>query len=267
MVLTPDFSQPLARLLGTDGDDNDFLTVQQANDFPGGILALSGDDSINGSSVNDLIFGGRGEDDLLGNDGNDSLSGNKDTDFLDGGLGDDILRGGKGTDLLVGGEGNDTLIGDAGVGIYQGGLGSDVYVFRTDLAGIEQDLGGVISIIPGIPNSIELPNAIITDFNSAEDIIGLTGGLTKADLIFEDFNSFAEFGINANLVLPFLSDELELLAKTGISVQDLDPNNDGVLEGTAIKIGSTNQLLGYVLNTEFSEVAALPESQFISVDF
>ncbi|MEM1168262.1 MAG: calcium-binding protein [Cyanobacteria bacterium P01_H01_bin.35] len=267
MVLTSDFSAPLARLLGTNGDDNEVLTVQQANDFPGGILALSGNDTINASSVNDLIFGGRGEDDLLGNEGNDSLFGNKDTDFLNGGLGDDILRGGKGIDLLVGGEGNDTLIGDAGVDIYQGGLGSDVYVFRTELAGIEQDLGGVISILPGIPNSIELPNAVITDFNSAEDIIGLTGGLTKADLIFEDFNSFEEFGVNANLVLPLLDDELELLANTGISVQDFDPNNDGILEGTAIRISSTNQLLGYVLNTEFSEVAALPESQFISVDF
>ena len=222
---------------------------------------------MNGSSVNDSISGGKGEDDLFGNSGNDSLSGNRDTDFLDGGSGDDILRGGKGTDLLVGGDGNDTLIGDAGVGIYQGGLGSDVYVFRTDLAGIEQDLSAVIPILPGIPNSIELPNAVITDFNSAEDIIGLTGGLTKANLIFEDFNSFDEFGINANLVLPFLSDELALLAKTGISVQDLDPNNDGILEGTAIRIAGTNQLLGYVLNTESSEIAALPESQFISVDF
>ena len=267
MVLTPDFSAPLARLLGTSGDDNDILTVQQANDFPGGILALSGDDTINGSSVNDLIFGGRGEEDLLGNDGNDSLFGNRDTDFLNGGSGDDILFGGKGTDLLVGGEGNDTLIGDAGVGLYQGGLGSDVYVFRTELAGIEQDLGAVISILPGIPNSTELPNAVITDFNSAEDIIGLTGGLTKADLIFEDFNSFEEFGVNANLVLPLLDDELELLAKTDISVQDLDPNNDGILEGTAIRIASTNQVLGYVLNTDSAEIAALPESQFISVDF
>jgi len=267
MVLTPDFLEPLARLLGTDGDDNDTLTVQQANDFPGGILALNGDDTINGSSVSDLILGGRGEDDLLGNDGNDRLFGNKDTDLLDGGLGDDILRGGKGTDILVGGEGNDTLIGDAGVGLYQGGLGSDVYVFRTELAGVEQDLGAVISILPGIPSSTELPNAIITDFNSAEDIIGLTGGMTKANLTFEDFNSFTEFGINANLVLPFLDDELDLLTEAGISLQDLDPNNDGILEGTAIRIAGTNQLLGYVLNTEFSEIASLPESQFISVDF
>ena len=267
MELTPDFSEPLPRLLGTDGDDNEIITVQQANDFPGGVLALAGDDTISGSSVNDLIFGGRGEDDLLGNDGNDSLFGNRDTDFLNGGLGDDILFGGKGTDLLVGGEGNDTLIGDAGVGIYQGGLGSDVYVFRTELAPVTQDLSFISSILPVIPSSIELPNAVITDFNSTEDIIGLTGGMTKADLIFEDFNSLTEFGINTNLILPFLSDELALLGKASISVQDLDPNNDGILEGTAIKMGATNQLLGYVLNTDSVEIAALPESQFISVDF
>ena len=247
-------------------DDNSTVTVQQTNSFPGGILALNGDDTINGSSVNDLIFGGKGEDDLLGNGGNDHLFGNKGTDFLDGGLGDDILFGGKGTDFLVGGDGNDTLISDAGVGVYQGGLGSDVYVFRTDLAGIEQDLSGV-SILLGIPSSVQLPNAVITDFDSAEDIIGLTGGKTKDDLIFEDFNSLKEFGINTNLVLPFIRDELALLAKTGISIQDLDPNNDGILEGTAIKMNGTNKLLGYVLNTEYSEIAALPESQFISVDF
>ncbi len=267
MELTPDFSEPLPRLLGTDGDDNEIITVQQANDFPGGVLALAGDDTISGSSVNDLIFGGRGEDDLLANDGNDSLFGNRDTDFLNGGLGDDILFGGKGTDLLVGGEGNDTLIGDAGVGIYQGGLGSDVYVFRTELAPVTQDLSFISSILPVIPSSIELPNAVITDFNSTEDIIGLTGGMTKADLIFEDFNSLTEFGINTNLILPFLSDELALLGKASISVQDLDPNNDGILEGTAIRMGGTNQLLGYVLNTDSAEIAALPESQFISVDF
>ena len=267
MVLTEDFSGSFPRLLGTSGDDNEILTVEQATSFPGGVLALGGDDNITGSSVDDLIFGGRGEDELSGNNGNDSLYGNKDTDILNGGFGDDILYGGKGTDILNGGDGNDTLIGDAGVGIYKGGLGSDVYVFRTELAGVTQDLSGVISLFPGLPSTVELPNAIITDFNSSEDIIGLTGGMTKSDLIFEDFNSFEEFGINTNLILPFVSDEIELLAKVGISVQDLDPNNDGVLEGTAIKISGTNQLLGYVLNTSSAEIGALPESQFISVNF
>ncbi|NEP83719.1 MAG: calcium-binding protein [Okeania sp. SIO3B3] len=267
MVLTQDFSDSFPRLLGTGEDDNEILTVEQVTSVPGGVLALSGDDNITGSSVEDLIFGGRGEDELSGENGNDSLYGNKDTDILNGGFGDDILYGGKGTDLLNGGEGNDTLIGDAGVGIYKGGLGSDVYVFRTELAGVTQDLGDIISLFPGIPSSVELPNAVITDFNSSEDIIGLTGGMTKSDLIFEDFNSFEELGINANLILPFISDEVELLAQAGTSVQDLDPNNDGVLEGTAIRMSGTNQLLGYVLNTSSTEIAALPESQFVSVNF
>ena len=64
------------------------------------------------------------------------------------------------------------MIGDAGIGIYKGGLGSDVYVFRTDLAGIIQDLSGISSVVPGVPNSVELPHAIVVDFNPTEDIIG-----------------------------------------------------------------------------------------------
>ena len=38
MVLTPDFLEPLPRLLGTSESDNEVLTVQQAADvFPGGV--------------------------------------------------------------------------------------------------------------------------------------------------------------------------------------------------------------------------------------
>ncbi len=161
---------------------------------------------------------------------------------------------------------NDTLSGDAGVGVYNGGNGSDVYVFRTEQDVVIQDLTRINSLVPGIPDSIELPQAIITDYENG-DILGLTNGKTKADLVFEDFNSFEEFGINTNLTLPFLNEEIELSDKVDISVEDLEPNNDGILEGTAIKLSSTNQLLGYVLNTNSAEIAAFPESQFISVDF
>lgn len=270
MALTPDFSEPLARLLGTSEPDNEVLTVQQAgSEFPGGVLALDGEDTIRGSSATDFIRGGKANDDLLGDAGNDSLFGDKNRDFLDGGFGDDILRGGKGVDLLVGGEGADTLIGEVDVDIYQGGGGSDTFVLRRDQAGLVQDLGGIISAIPGLPDNIQLPDAIVTDFNSAEDSILLTEGLTKADLTFEEFNSFNEFNVNANIVLPIIlgaePDGLDFLAKGGISVSTLDPDGDGVLEGTAIRIGG-NQLLGYALNTTPDVFASLPDTSFTTVE-
>ncbi len=102
MLLTSDNSGLLPRLLGTAGDDNESLTVAQATSSPGGVLLLRGDDTITGSSSDDLLYGSRGEDDLNGEDGNDRLLGNRDTDFIDGGDGNDIFYGGKGTDLFSG---------------------------------------------------------------------------------------------------------------------------------------------------------------------
>ena len=268
MVLTPDFLEASPRLLGTSENDNEILTVEQAADvFPGGVLALNGDDTIRGSAAADFIRGGKGDDDILGEGADDRLFGDKNRDFLDGGLGNDTLRGGKGVDLLFGGEGADTLIGEVDVDIYKGGGGSDSFVFRRDQAGITQDLG-VIGVIPGLPDSIQLPDAIVTDFNAAEDSILLTEGLTKADLTFEEFNSFDEFNVNANIILPIIlsaePDGLDFLAKAGISQSDLDPDGDGVLEGTAITING-GQLLGYVLNESPETFASLPDTSFTTV--
>lgn len=269
MVLTPDFLEPLPRLLATSESDNEVLTVQQAADaFPGGVLALDGNDTITGSAAADFIRGGKGDDDILGSGGGDRLFGDKNRDFLDGGLGNDILRGGKGVDLLFGGEGADTLIGEVDVDIYKGGGGSDTFVLRRDQAGLVQDLGA-ISLIPGLPDSIQLPDAIITDFNPAEDSLLLTDGLTKADLTFEEFNSLEEFNVNANVILPIIlgaePDGLDFLEKAGISQSDLDPDGDGVLEGTAVTING-GQLLGYVLNTAPETLASLPDTSFTTTE-
>lgn len=58
---------------------------------------------IDGSQMNDLIFGGGGVDILRGLGGHDTIH---------GGVGNDILRGGDGSDALNGYGGNDTIIGD-----------------------------------------------------------------------------------------------------------------------------------------------------------
>ena len=92
-------------------------------------------------------LGTEGSDQITGSSGNDHLIGGDGDDTLDGGDGDDSLQGGLGSDLIYGGLGNDKLFG---------GSGSDHYVF---------------SLNPGAP----VGNDIITDFNSAEDVIDFVG--------------------------------------------------------------------------------------------
>lgn len=255
MTLTPDISNGF--LLGTTGPDNDVLAPGQIASYPRGVLTLGGDDTIRGSSDNDLIDAGRGDDDIYGEGGIDTLTGGRNRDFIDGGLDNDLLRGGKGVDLLVGADGNDTLLGDTDVDIYKGGLGNDTFVFRRDQAGLTASAGIA---------TIELPDAVITDFDKTSDFIALTGGLTEANLTFEPFS----YGLNDPLVtlLNQVAPDVipvgtQFLAKGGITPQDLDPNGDGVVNATYIRIAGSNQLLGAVLNVNATDLAG----RFISSAF
>uniref|UniRef100_A0ACD5GVE5 S8 family serine peptidase n=1 Tax=Desertifilum tharense IPPAS B-1220 TaxID=1781255 RepID=A0ACD5GVE5_9CYAN len=126
-----------------------------------------GDDSILGGDGNDLLYGGKNHDTLRGNQGNDTLFGNRGADVLDGGKGDDLLFGGKGNDVLIGGEGNDTLSGDLGQDLLIGGSGADLFILRTGTAATDAALADFIQ-----------------DFEVGIDRIGLTGGITAANLTF-----------------------------------------------------------------------------------
>ncbi|MES2904248.1 MAG: Calx-beta domain-containing protein [Pseudomonadota bacterium] len=70
--------------------------------------------------------------------GADNITGSEAADFLVGGAGNDTLNGGGGVDQILGGAGNDIINGGAGidgfradgtVGSFDGGDGSDTYVF------------------------------------------------------------------------------------------------------------------------------------------
>ncbi|WP_081500870.1 Ig-like domain-containing protein [Bradyrhizobium liaoningense] len=56
----------------------------------------------------------------VGGSGNDTISGNGLANVLDGRAGNDTMNGGQGADILIGGTGNDTM---------NGGAGSDTFVF------------------------------------------------------------------------------------------------------------------------------------------
>lgn len=94
--------------------------------------------------------GGTGRDTLTGSVGRDTLSGGNAEDILNGGAGGDTLRGDNGNDTLIGGTGSDTVTG---------GNGNDVFVLAVG-AGTDT----------------------ITDFKTGTDFIGLSGGLSFAQL-------------------------------------------------------------------------------------
>ena len=132
---TPDPQNPANVLEGTKGNDQ-----IDGTDHDELIFGFAGHDGLNGNGGNDTIFGGtggdvitggagndslegeQGKDEIFGNEGHDTLIGGRGKDTLDGGAGNDLLRGNNGKDLLVGGAGNDTLIG---------GRGSDTFVLES----------------------------------------------------------------------------------------------------------------------------------------
>ncbi|CAN1535509.1 Putative Ig domain containing protein [Sphingomonadaceae bacterium] len=87
------------------------------------------DQSIQGTSSFDELFGGEGDDTVAGGSGDDYIAGLQGNDQLFGESGNDVLEGGDGDDALSGGSGNDLLLGDVGNDSLTGGSGNDIFVF------------------------------------------------------------------------------------------------------------------------------------------
>ncbi|NEQ68320.1 MAG: tetratricopeptide repeat protein [Symploca sp. SIO2D2] len=147
------------------GSGNDYLIGDADDDL---LNAGAGNDTLLGGSGNDYLFGDANDDLLNGGVGNDTLDGGSGNDYLVGDADDDLLNGGTGDDTLLGGSGNDYLVGDADDDFLNGGAGNNQLI-----GGSGSDL---FVLIPE-----EGINTII-DFDVAEDLIGLSGGLTYEQL-------------------------------------------------------------------------------------
>ena len=161
-------------LLGGNGDDsldggarNDVLEGGAGEDT---LLGGNGQDTLDGGSANDLLQAGASDDLLFGQDGEDTLFGDTGRDTLNGGLGNDSLVGGTSDDLLLGFEGDDILDGGNGRDTLDGGVGNDL------LTGGNSNDTFVLSSDAGIDT--------ITDFGRGNNVIGLSDGITFADLSF-----------------------------------------------------------------------------------
>ncbi|MGF1495078.1 MAG: calcium-binding protein, partial [Microcoleaceae cyanobacterium] len=113
------------------------------------VMGTSENDTLTGTLENDQLNGMTGDDDLLGEAGDDTLYGGRGLDILSGGLGNDYLSGDRDSDFLFGGAGADTF----------------ALTLSPPDAGFSAD--------------------VVLDFNPLEDFLGLTGGLTEADLSLE----------------------------------------------------------------------------------
>jgi Ca2+-binding RTX toxin-like protein len=82
-------------------------------------------DTLRGSSGDDLLNGQKGNDILYGGGGSDRLNGGGGEDILFGGDGNDTFTGGRGDNFLGGESGNDTflLVPGRGFGVISGGPG------------------------------------------------------------------------------------------------------------------------------------------------
>ena len=138
--------------------------------------------TLNSSSNLMVIEGTPGNDTLVGTEGEDSIAGLSGSDRLFGLSSNDILNGGPDNDILDGSPGNDTVIGGAGRDILIGGPNSDIFVLPTDTAAPDESQADVILAF----------QLNFLDPTTPTDLIGLTGGLTEADLNLEPSNVFRQ---------------------------------------------------------------------------
>jgi T1SS-143 domain-containing protein len=111
-------AQVLQNLLGAGGNPdiiqgtsaNDTLNNSASGTIHERLYGYDGDDTLNGSSGNDLIRGGAGNDTLNGGDGNDLLIDGNGADTFNAGNGNDVIViSGTGFVSIDGGAGTDTL--------------------------------------------------------------------------------------------------------------------------------------------------------------
>lgn len=196
-------------LFGDSGDDvlngdsgNDYLRGGEGNDeMSGG----SGRDEMYGDAGNDVMMGDGGDDLMLGGAGNDRMDGGADDDTLSGGDGADTLEGGLGDDKLYGGDGDDILRGGQGNDLLSGGQGADQFVMDAE--------GG---------------HDIIQDIMEQDTIVFEGQEFHAEDMIFNEND-------DGDVVVSFAGVEGQSVTLNGVSMDDLDHNNDGdVSDGYSI---------------------------------
>ena len=182
------------------------------------VTSGSGNDSITGNVLDNILDGGAGNDTLFGSYGDDELI---------GGFGDDTLTGGFGDDTLTGGSGNDTFV--------FGEIFGDDTIKDFNAAAIRPIVfGPLIGTIPSDPNYTyitEVNGHFIYQDNTTEEVVTDTGGSNSTKVVITDIdgvaytdptqipNSGTEWYRNDPI-----GDKIDLSALTGSTVNAVEDN-------------------------------------------
>ncbi|MGQ0684132.1 VCBS domain-containing protein [Bradyrhizobium sp.] len=85
-------------------------TIAGGGNEPQTVYAGAGDDTVNGTGVDDVLYSGSGNDTIKGNGGDDTLYGGSGRDDINGNNGSDTIIGGYGADDLTGSNGDDVFV-------------------------------------------------------------------------------------------------------------------------------------------------------------
>lgn len=202
----------------TDNPDNRTIAAGNLNEFPSGVRALGGNDTVTGSADVDVLFGNAGNDSLVGLAGNDVLNGGADNDNLSGDEGSDVLSGNRGNDLLIGGDGNDLLRGGRDNDTLTGGNGDDI---------LSGDLGA--DVLTG---------------GAGRDLFVLRSAEATSEITAQTADRILDFSVSQGDLVVLAAD----FAASDVAIRE--GNVDGVSPSDAIVTrASTGVVLGVVLNT------------------
>jgi Ca2+-binding RTX toxin-like protein len=208
------------------GGDDSLIGGDGDDVLAGGI----GADSLNGGNGNDVLDGGAGTDVLIGGDGDDNLAGGDEADVLTGGNGNDVLDGGEGADALTGGNGNDVLDGGAGTDALTGGSGDDVY-FADAVDVVTEVAGGGIDTLIGTKTTIaatQFENLVYT-------------GTSSANIVGNGMDNLIAGGASNDTVVAGLGNDT-LIGGTGADNLQGGSGNDFLYGGTVSNVQSRDFL-------------------------
>lgn len=191
---------------------------------------------INGTALDDAIFG--------------SLNGEE----IRAGAGDDLIDGGDGSDLVYGEDGDDTIIGSIGTGedTYDGGAGRDLLTYYDALAGVKVDLSllndharSMSGDLAGSP--LDLAGIGVDQIVGIEDIEGtafgdmLTGNAANNALYGREGNDTLNGGLGNDTLSGGLGDDV-MNGGAGIDTADYSDATKSVYVSLAVTgLQSTGQ--------------------------